>query len=152
MAPMHADPARFVHPRLPAAFLATGLLALSLLAGCASTGRDDALREAQYAWSAAIRWGDFDGAWQLVDPEWREAHPLTELERARYEQVQISFYRDGAQRADGDTVQRAVDIGVINRHTLEERQLRYTEQWRWDPEAEAWWIADGLPDLWAAHP
>ena len=123
-------------------------LCLGLLAGCATTGRDQALSEAQYAWSAAIRWGDFDGAWQLVDPAWREAHPLTDLERARYDQVQVSSYRDaGASMGEG-TARRAVDIGVVNRHTLEERQVRYTEHWRWDEAAGTWWIADGLPDLW----
>src|SRR3546814_3369445 len=32
-----------------------------LAAGCASMGsKDDKLHEAQYAWSAAIRWGDFE--------------------------------------------------------------------------------------------
>ena len=66
-----------------------------LLAGCATTGgRGDALHRAQYAYSAAIRWGDFEGAWQLVDPEYREQHPLTDLELARYKQIQISAYRE----------------------------------------------------------
>lgn len=127
-------------------------LALCLLAGCASTSRNQSLHEAQYAWSAAIRWGDFDGAWQMVDPAWRDAHPLTDLERARFDQVQISFYRDVGATFTDDTARRAIDIGVVNRHTLEERQLRYTEHWRWDEEAETWWITDGLPDLWAADP
>src|SRR3546814_5911406 len=50
-------------------------VAVVLLAtGCASLGsKDDKLHEAQYAWSAAIRWGDFEGAWNLVEPEYRKA-------------------------------------------------------------------------------
>src|SRR3546814_4795144 len=61
--------------------------ALLLMAGCASTpDRDSSLREAQYAWSAAIRWGDFEGAWNLVDPEYRAGHPLSSLELERYKQ------------------------------------------------------------------
>ena len=68
---------------------------MALLAGCPkSASKGSALDEAQYAWSAAIRWGDFEGAWNLVDPEVRKAHPITELELSRYKQVQISVYRD----------------------------------------------------------
>lgn len=124
------------------------LCAAALLAGCASTSQSSALEKTQYAWSAAIRWGDFEGAWTLVDPAYRAAHPLTDLERARYQQVQISAYRDLAARATEATAQREIQLGVINRHTLEERQLRYTEHWRWDPATETWWITDGLPNLW----
>ncbi|WP_460814925.1 hypothetical protein [Luteimonas pelagia] len=118
------------------------------LAGCASTGQASALQQAQYAWSAAIRWGDFEGAQSLVDPDYRRAHPVTELELARYAQVQISGYSILAERATETQAQREVDIGVVNRHTLQERRQRYTERWRWDAEDEAWYIVDGLPDLW----
>ncbi len=124
------------------------LAATLLLAGCATQGRERALDQAQYAWSAAIRWGDFEGAWTLVDPAYREAHPLTDLERERFKQVQISAYRDLGATVQGDTAQRNVHVGVVNRHTLRERQLRHVEQWRWDPVAETWWITNGLPDLW----
>lgn len=125
------------------------LLLVPGLSGCASTSQASALQQAQYAWSAAIRWGDFEGAWNLVDPAYRAAHPLTDIELARYEQVQISAYQDLAGSVSESAAQRQIEIGVVNRHTLAERRLRYTERWRWDPEAKAWWIVDGLPDLWA---
>lgn len=122
-------------------------LVLVLLAGCASR-QMDALRQAQYAYSAAIRWGDFEGAWNLVDPDYRKQHPMTELEFRRYKQVQISGYHElGVQGGEG-TAMREIGIGVINRNTLVERQARYTERWRYDPEAETWWLTVGLPDLW----
>jgi hypothetical protein len=140
-----------IFPRvLPRAILFTlYALLLSLgLSGCATTNQGSALQQAQYAWSAAIRWGDFEGAWNLVDPDYRAKHPLTDLELARYKQVQISGYQDLAERASETEAQRQVEIGVINRHTLAERRVRYTERWRWDAAAKAWWIVDGLPDLW----
>ena len=130
------------------------LLCLTALTACASTGREaNALDSAQYAWSAAIRWGDFEGAQNLVDPEYRKAHPSSALELARYEQVQISSYRDvGSDRnIEGGTAVRDIQIGVVNRHTLAERQVRYREQWRWDPQAGTWWLVNGLPDLWAGE-
>lgn len=146
MSRMPYAPAPRVAP-LARAALAFAFLVL-VLAGCATQGRDRALHEAQYAWSAAIRWGDFDGALHLVDPAWREAHPLTDLERERYAQVQISSYRDVGGSVQGDTARRAIDVGVVNRHTLAERRLRHVEHWRWDPVAETWWVTNGLPDLW----
>jgi hypothetical protein len=126
-------------------------LALAALAGCASTRRADrseSLREAQYTWSAAIRWGDFEGAWTMVDPKYREAHPLTPLELERYQQVQVSAYHElGATVGEG-TATRPIEIGVVNRHTQVERTTRYVEQWRYDAATGHWWITSGLPDLW----
>jgi len=139
------------HPFARFILLSGMLLALALLAGCASAGRvdrNDALREAQYAWSAAIRWGDFDGAWTMVDPQYREAHPLTPLELERYQQVQVSAYHELGATVGPDTAARPIEIGVVNRHTQVERTTRYVEQWRYDAASERWWITSGLPDLW----
>ena len=129
------------------------LLAALALAGCASQKQMSDLEKAQYAYSAAIRWGDFEGAWQLVDDEYRQAHPMSELEFERYKQVQVSAYRDLATQAmpeDGIAL-REIQIGVVNRHTLVERSLRYTERWRFDPELKQWRLTVGLPDFWAGN-
>ena len=137
-------------PHLRRFIAALALLAIVLLpAGCASTGKAEALQRAQYAWSAAIRWGDFEGAWNLVDPAVRERQPLDELQLERYAQVQVSHYREiGTQPgADGGVV-RDIDVGVINRHTMAERGVRYREAWRWDEAAGTWWNTAGLPDFW----
>ncbi|TAK38955.1 MAG: hypothetical protein EPO30_05425 [Lysobacteraceae bacterium] len=124
--------------------------ALLLMAGCASTpDRDSSLREAQYAWSAAIRWGDFEGAWNLVDPEYRAGHPLSSLELERYKQVQVSRYHEIGARTSGDRASREIGIGVVNRNTQVQREARYLEQWRYDAAADRWWITGGLPDFWA---
>ena len=132
------------------ALVLLALLACTLLLpGCASTGKGEALQRAQYAWSAAIRWGDFEGAWNLVDPDYREQHPLTDVELERYNHIQVSHYRElGAHPAADDMVLRDIDIGVINRHTMAERGMRYRESWRYDEAARTWWITDGLPDFW----
>ena len=127
------------------------LCCLALLAGCPKThaSKGTALDEVQYAYSAAIRWGDFEGAWNLVDPKLREEHPLTDVDFSRYKQVQISAYRDlgGSPLASGEIV-REIEIGVINRNTLAERTVRYRESWRYDEAAKTWWLTSGLPDLW----
>ena len=130
--------------------LAMALLALAALAGCATAGPDrgEALRSAQYAWSAAIRWGDFEGAWTLVDPAYRAEHPMTPLEFERYGQVQVSAYHALGESLGAGTATRPVEIGVVNRNTQVQREARYLEQWRYDAATNRWWITSGLPDLW----
>jgi len=128
------------------------LTCLVALVGCASSpSATDALDESQYAWSGAIRWGDFEGAESLVDPDVRSEQPTTDLEMRRYEQIQVSYYRAGgaSRNIDAGTAVRDVEIGVINRHTMAERVVKYREQWRFDEEAGIWWNTSGLPDLWA---
>jgi uncharacterized protein YceK len=134
----------------------TGLVLLAcllpLLAGCASLGpKVEALQKAQYAYSAAIRWGDFEGAWTLVDPKYREEHPITDLEFERFKQIQVTGYRDIGEQAGEDTAAREIEIGVMNRHNMRTRSIRYTERWRYDAEAKAWWLTVGLPDFWAGE-
>ena len=126
------------------------LACVLVLAGCPkASSKGSALEEAQYTWSAAIRWGNFDGAWSMVDPKEREANPLTDLDFSRYKQVQISSYRDQGERMLGNgNVVRDIEIGVINRNTLAERTVRYREEWRYEPESKTWWLMSGLPNLW----
>lgn len=131
--------------------LLPALAAVLLLAACATGGRQgDLLDSAQYDWSGAIRWGDFEGALNLVDPAKRADLAPTAVELERYKQIQISSYRDvGASRdLDAGTAVRDIQIGVVNRHTQAERTVRYRETWRWDPQARAWRNTSGLPDLW----
>ncbi|MCL6619135.1 MAG: hypothetical protein K6T33_05030 [Thermomonas hydrothermalis] len=122
------------------------LLSLPLLA---ASSRRDALDQAQYAWSAAIRWGDFEGAWGLVDPDVRAAHPLTDIDFSRYRQVQVASYRDlGSSVVGGSQIARDIEITVVNRHTQQVRTVRFQERWRYDPARKTWWQTTGLPDLW----
>lgn len=131
--------------------LLLGLCLLPLLAGCASNSQMNALDKAQYAYSAAIRWGDFEGGWTLVDPKYREANPMTDLEFERFKQIQVSGYRDIATQIGEGVAAREIEIGVINRHNMTTRSVRYTERWRYDPEAKTWWLTVGLPDFWAGE-
>ena len=130
---------------------ALALLCLLALGACASTGTQrNKLDQAVYAWSGAIRWGDFEGAMNLIDPEVREKVELTPLQLERYKQIQISSYRDMGTSTDMEagTSVRDIEIGVINRHTMAERVVRYRETWRWDAEKKTWWVTSPLPDLW----
>ena len=121
-----------------------------LLAGCVSgQPKMSELDKLQYAWSAAIRWGDFEGAWNLLDPAYRDKHPLTDIELSRFKQIQVSGYHELGSQILEDRARREIEIGVINRNTMAERSLRYTEEWRYDPATKNWWVTSGLPDFWA---
>ena len=127
---------------------------LLVLAGCASSGdKRSALEEMQYDYSAAIRWGNYEGAWNVVDPEYRKQHPMSALEFERYNQIQVSGYSDLASEvaADKQHARREIQINVINKHTMTERSFRYTEAWRYEPATKMWWVTSGLPDFWAGQ-
>ena len=135
--------------RLPK-LLAVLMWCLFLVAGCAAPkgSKSDKLRASQYAFSGAVRWNDFEAAMTLIDPDLREKHKLSEIELERYKQVQISAYNEIGSRVEETGAVRDIEIGVINRHTMAERRVRYIENWRWDEEAKTWWLTSALPDLW----
>ncbi|GAB3746808.1 hypothetical protein [Lysobacter olei] len=127
---------------------------LLALVGCASTSQQgDKLDQQQYAWSGAIRWGEVEGATNLIDPKVRDERPVTDLELERWKHIQVTSYRDiGSDRnLEKGVAVREIDIGVMNRHTMAERTVRYRETWRWDAEGKVWWLTSGLPDLWAGQ-
>ncbi len=137
--------------KLTATVMLWVLLLAAALPADAQSNRKQArlLEQTQSAYANAIRWDQFEEAWQLVDPRYREANPLTELAMERYQQVQVSGYAErGSHGAEDGSVVRNVDLRVINRHTMSERGLRYQEVWRWDPQARRWWLYGSLPDFW----
>lgn len=131
---------------------ATCLLAL-LLGACASGPDSRMLDRTLYAYAGAIRWGEFDTALGFVEPEYRRAHPLTALEQQRFKQVGVSGYavKEMQLGVEGE-VRQVVEIRVFNRHTHAERAIIDRQTWRWDAQAERWWLTTGLPDLGAGGP
>lgn len=124
------------------------VLLLAMAGGVVAGKKRSLLEKNQYAYSAAIRWGDFEGAWSMVDPKVREDKPMTDADFSRFEQIQVTSYRDLASmsRPDG-AVLREVQIEILNRNNLTQRRVRYTEVWRYDAQSKNWWI-EALPDFW----
>lgn len=124
------------------------LLALVAVLGTAFAAKQRGLLEKnQYAFSAAIRWGDFEGAWSMVDPTIRRERPMSAEDFARLEAFQITGYRDLASMPGPDGRElREIQIDFVRRDTLVQRRVRFTEVWRYDDSAHTWWI-EALPDL-----
>lgn len=132
--------------------LASALLAfvLMLLVACGgavgtATRKADQLRE----YGAAIRWNTFDEAWAFVDPAVRETRPLTDFERERYKQIQVTGYEvlNQVLAPDGLTLEQAVEIRLVNRNTQVERSFTDHQRWSYDIETKRWWLQSGLPDF-----
>lgn len=110
------------------------------------------LEETQLEYSKAIRWNDFVAASALLEPSYREEHPITDAEFSRYEQIQVTAFEDFDSRILPDgSVERSVRIDLINRNTLSQRTIRFTERWRYDAKVKRWWLISGLPDFWKGY-
>jgi hypothetical protein len=125
------------------------VLSVLLLAGCATKTRSDALTTTLKAYGSALRWGDFPSAAQFIDPAVRAAHPLSSLELARYQQVRVSEYDDGAGPVPaGDfDVRQTATISLVNIHTQSERSVVDHQTWHYDEKTKHWWLTSGLPDI-----
>ncbi len=120
-----------------------------LLAGCATLQRRDQLRDQTLeAYAAALRWGDFQSAWNYVDPAVRAAHPLTAQQKARYNTVRVAQYETPGPSATGpDTVQQTVQISLIIKSSQQVYSVLDHQSWRWDAKDRHWWLESGLPDI-----
>ena len=120
-----------------------------LLAGCATAQRKDALTSTLNTYAATLRWGSFQSALKFVDPKVLEANPPSALDMARYQQMRVSDYDDGAGPTvvAENEVQQVVQLHLINIHTQSERTVIDRQTWRYDPETKHWWLTSGLPDI-----
>lgn len=123
--------------------------ALLLLAGCATMQNKNNLRdETLDAYGAALRWGDFQGAWNYVDPAVRAEHPLTPQQKALYNTVRVAEYQAQGPVADGpDQIRQTAQISLIVKTSQRVYSVLDHQTWRWDDKAKHWWLESGLPDI-----
>jgi hypothetical protein len=137
--------------RMRRPIIALLVLLASTLAGCNVTNqrRADALTDTLSAYGSAVRWGGWAQAMQFVDPTVREAHPLSSLAHARYQQVRVSEYDAGPGPVplSKNEVRQVARINLINKHTQVERSIIDRQLWKYDPKTQHWWLESGLPDI-----
>lgn len=128
-----------------------GLAATLLLSACTGVGtKTDVLQRTLFAYVGAVRWneGNIDAALGFIDPLYLEKNPVTELERERFRQVQISgYYVKGSQQIDETTYGQRVEVRLVNIHTQAERSVIDNQIWKWDEKTEHWWLTTGLPKI-----
>ncbi|HET6545443.1 MAG TPA: hypothetical protein VFG55_01700 [Rhodanobacteraceae bacterium] len=127
------------------------LLLTAALAGCAMASthsKEKVLDETLKSYAATIRWGDIAQAQSFLDPEYRERHPLSTLDVARYRQVQVTYYHDAPAVPVNDTeISQTVEIGLVNVNTQSARSVVDHQTWHYDETARRWWLVSGLPDI-----
>ncbi len=101
-----------------------------------------------FKYASAIRWNEFEMALNYVDPVYRERNPLSDLEKERFKQIQVTGYEAKTQDTLPDgTIEQTVEIRLINRNTQTDRSILNVQIWRWDDKAKRWWLTTGLPDF-----
>ncbi|MBK7210157.1 MAG: hypothetical protein WAR01_13815 [Dokdonella sp.] len=132
-------------------WLAIALSTLALLLAAMpvmAKSREKILTETLRTYAATIRWGTIEQAESFVDPAYRAAHPLSQLELDRYKQVRFTNYNDSAPvPVNDDEVNQTVEIGIVNVHTQEARSFIDRQVWKYDRKAKLWLLSSGLPDI-----
>jgi len=128
------------------------VLALAALAGCMPPRtKETVLEDTLLAYSQTVRWGNVEAALGFVDPEVAHAHPLSQLDLARWQQVQVTAYSDEPAVHTTDTeVHQVVEIGLVNKNTQAARSVIDRQVWHYDEKGNRWWLMSGLPDI-TAH-
>jgi hypothetical protein len=125
-----------------------GLTLLLVALPVMAKSREKILTETLRTYAATIRWGSIEQAETFVDPEYRAAHPLTQLELDRYKQVRFTNYNDTAPvPVNDDEVRQTVEIGIVNVHTQEARSIVDRQTWKYERKAKVWLLTSGLPDI-----
>lgn len=124
------------------------ILAL-LMAACGAVDTKRSPREETlYGYVSAVRWSDFDAAVGFIDPLSLASDPISDIDRERYKQFQVTGYEvKSVKQESPESFEQVVEIRVVNRNTLVEKVVTDRQRWRWDEEAKRWWLVSGLPRL-----
>ena len=110
--------------------------------------KESILEDTLQTYAATLRWGDMVQALAFVDPKYRQAHPMSDLDLARYRQVQVTAYNDQpAAPLNDKEVAQTVEIGLVNVNTQSARSIIDHQVWRYDDKDKRWWLETGLPDI-----
>ncbi len=110
--------------------------------------KETILEDTMKNYAATIRWGDMLQAQAFVDPAFRQAHPMTDLDMQRYRQVQVTAYNDQpAAPLNELEVAQTVEIGLVNINTQAARSIIDHQVWRYDEKQKHWWLMTGLPNI-----
>lgn len=122
------------------------LLTLWVLGGCQTPGetrKANLLDSTVTGYGAALRWGHYESALSVRDPELGES-PLPDVKNLRltgYEVVSPPVMIDEV------TAVQVVRIEYVREDEQRVHSLMDQQRWRYDPELKAWWLASPFPEF-----
>jgi hypothetical protein len=123
------------------------LIAASLLTACGIGKRAETMDSLLTEHAQMMRWGDVAAVVSFMDPEKQEIRP-DEHYLARLANYRVTRYREvGRNQPDDDTVTQRFELRLVNVHTQAEYVVLHNTGWRWDEEAERWWMTTAMPEL-----
>lgn len=125
------------------------LCAALVLASCYVPKKQKDLDEVLLKYEQLIRWSQWEGATNLLAPEYLLEHPITRLDMERLRLFQVTQYnlRSAAPYDDGNTFQQVVEIRFFNKNRATEKVVLDTQVWKFDEPSERWLLHSGLPDV-----
>ncbi len=124
------------------------ILVLALTA-CATPQREKSFEVSLKQMEKLIRWSEFEGAMNMIAPEYIAENNITQLDVERLKQYRVTGYTVTQQEMDADQVlfRQQVLLQMYNTHNPVERSLRWNQEWRYDEESNRWTMHSGLPDV-----
>ena len=125
------------------------LIALLLVLSACTTPKTDKFDNTMTTIEQATRWNQFEGIVNLMDPEYLQDNPVSDLDIERLKQFRISGYTVTQKQmsADGNSYVQTVMLQMYSVHNPVERQVRWSQDWRRNEESGRWTLFSGLPDV-----
>ncbi len=123
------------------------VLVLALLAGCNPVKKDKmavSLQNATNGYQSALRWGYYENAYGYVAPEERKDKALS----ANLSDIRLTGYdivQPPVMEQDAETALQIVNIEYLYENKQVVKKLTDRQIWRYEKEAEKWWLVSGLP-------
>ena len=126
-------------------------LFISLILGlvACTTPKKDKFDNTMTTIEQATRWNEFAGIVNLMDPEYLQDNPVSDLDIERLKQFRISGYTVTQKQmgADEKSYRQTVMLQMYSVHNPVERQVRWNQEWRFNEETGRWTLFSGLLDL-----
>lgn len=125
------------------------ILIAVLAAGCASVSklrRMDQFEQTAHAYELAIRWSDFERASAFLKDQ---ENPALPAQIAHLMQYQVTAYevKQFLPSADKSQVIVFANVQYFKKSGLIVKNFSHRQLWKYDNEAENWFLISGLPDL-----
>jgi hypothetical protein len=134
--------------------IAALLILATFISSCASPNRQNkALDETLLQYEQVIRWSEWDGAIEFLDPQSMIDKPISTLDMDRLRLFRVTRYqvRSATPFNEGNSFRQVVELSLFNRNRAVEKRVIDQQEWRYNNERERWFLHSGLPDVVSAR-